>query len=219
MTTRSLLDQELNDLRDNLLRLGSMVESAIDRSVGALKKQDTAAAQQIIADDRAINDLRHQIEEACIATIATQQPMASDLRTIIAVTHIAVELERMGDHAAGIAVIVNRIGSEPLLKPLIDIPRMAQIDRAMLRAALDAFIEGDVERAKAAGARDEEVDQLYDQVFRELLSYMLEDPRNIRQATFLLWAGHLLERIGDRATNIGERVIYMATGQREDLNP
>lgn len=219
MTTRSLLDQELNDLRDNLLRLGSMVESAIDRSVGALKKQDTAAAQQIIADDRAINDLRHQIEEACIATIATQQPMASDLRTIIAVTHIAVELERMGDHAAGIAVIVNRIGSEPLLKPLIDIPRMAQIDRDMLRAALDAFIEGDVERAKAAGARDEEVDQLYDQVFRELLSYMLEDPRNIRQATFLLWAGHLLERIGDRATNIGERVIYMATGQREDLNP
>jgi len=219
MTTRSLLDQELNDLRDNLLRLGSMVESAIDRSVGALKKQDTAAAQQIIADDRAINDLRHQIEEACIATIATQQPMASDLRTIIAVTHIAVELERMGDHAAGIAVIVNRIGSEPLLKPLIDIPRMAQIDRDMLRAALDAFIEGDVERAKAAGARDEEVDQLYDQVFRELLSYMLEDPRNIRQATYLLWAGHLLERIGDRATNIGERVIYMATGQREDLNP
>ena len=219
MTTRSLLDQELSDLRDDLLRLGSMVESAIDRSVGALKRQDTAAAEQIIADDEAINDLRHQIEEACIATIATQQPMASDLRTIIAVTHIAVELERMGDHAAGIAVIVNRIGSEPLLKPLIDIPRMAQIDRDMLRAALDAFIEADVERAKAAGARDEEVDHLYDQVFRELLSYMLEDPRNIRQATYLLWAGHLLERIGDRATNIGERVIYMATGQREDLNP
>lgn len=218
-STRSLFDQELARLRDDLVQLGSMVETAIGRAVQALRERDAEAARQIMADDQAINHLRYQIEEAAVVMLATQQPMAGDLRTIIAITHAAVELERMGDHAAGIAELVTRMANEPLLKPLIDIPRMAEIDQEMIHAVLEAFVRRDAELARAIAQRDNEVDQLYDQVFRELLTYMLQDPRNIQRATYLLWVAHNLERIGDRITNISERVVFMATGELRELNP
>jgi phosphate transport system protein len=214
---RSTLEHELEQVRSQILRMGSLVESAIERSVQALKTRDFDLAQQVVNDDENINRLRYEIEEQCLELIATQQPAASDQRTTIAATHIAVELERIADHAEGIAEIAKRIFDEPLLKPLIDVPRMAQIAREMIHGALEAFVEQDVQTAQRVAARDDEMDALYQQIFRELLTYMLEDPRNISRATYLLWVAHNLERIGDRATNVCERVIFMATGKLEEL--
>jgi phosphate transport system protein len=221
MTTssiRSALDREENRVKSDLLRLGSMVETAIDRSIAALKQRDGSLAQQVINDDQLINDLRYRVEDECLTVIATQQPAASDLRVIVAATHVAVELERMADHAAGIASITLRMLDQPLLKPLIDIPIMANIVKEMTRCGLDSFIDSDIELARKTIARDDEVDQLYQQIFRELLTYMLEDPKNISRATFLLWVAHNLERVGDRATNLCERTVFVATGLMGDLN-
>ncbi len=215
---RSALDREEIRIKDDILRMGSMVESAIDRSIVALKQRDGALAQQVVDDDKLINSLRYKIEEECLTVIATQQPAAHDLRIIVAATHVAVELERMADHAAGIARITLRMIDQPLLKPLIDMPVMANMVKDMTRAGLDAFIRSDVALARQAAARDDEVDQMYQQIFRELLTYMLEDPKNISRATFLLWVAHNLERIGDRATNLCERTIFVSTGQMGDLN-
>jgi phosphate transport system protein len=216
--TRGVFNEELVRIQDDVLRLGSMVEEAIQRSIQALKARDVDLARQIITADQEINALRYAVEEKCLAVIATQQPVASDLRMIIAAMHIVVEMERMADHAEGIAQLVTRLADEPLLKPLIDVPRMANVSCEMLRASLDAFIARDAMAAKTVVARDDEIDQLYDQVFRELLTYMLQDPRTINRATFLLWVAHNLERIGDRATNISERVVFMATGKLEELD-
>ena len=221
MTTssiRSALDREENRIKADLLRMGSMVESAIERSIVALKQHDGSLAQQIVDDDRLINDLRYRVEDECLTVIATQQPAAHDLRIIVAATHVAVELERMADHAAGIASITLRMLDQPLLKPLIDMPIMANIVKEMTRGGLDSFINSDIALARQTIARDDEVDQLYQQMFRELLTYMLEDPKNISRATFLLWVAHNLERIGDRATNLCERTIFVATGLMGDLN-
>ncbi|MFN8594692.1 MAG: phosphate signaling complex protein PhoU [Anaerolineae bacterium] len=215
---RSALDREQSAIKDDILRMGSMVESAIDRSVVALKQRDGALAQQIVDDDKKINDMRFRIEEACITLIATQQPAASDLRAAIGATHIAVELERMADHAMGIAKITLRMLDQPLLKPLIDVPIMANVVKGMTHDALDAFVKSDAELARQVAKRDDEADQLYQQIFRELLTYMLEDPKNISRATFLLWVAHNLERIGDRATNLCERTIFITTGQLRELN-
>ncbi|MBN2004901.1 MAG: phosphate signaling complex protein PhoU [Anaerolineae bacterium] len=215
--TRSLLDQELDKLKERLLHLESMIQTAIERSIQALKEQNSELAQQIIADDEEINKLRYKIEKLSMTIIATQQPMASDLRTIIAAMHAAVEMERMGDHAAGIAHLVTEMCNEPLLKPLIDIPRMAQIAQEMLHDCIQAFMNKDEEVAKQIAERDDAIDQLYGQVLRELLTYMMEDPRNIRRATYLLWVAHGLERIGDRVTNIAERILFMETGQFKEL--
>ena len=217
-TIRTALNREESIIKDDILRMGSMVESAIDRSVAALKQRDAALAQQIIDDDKKVNQLRFKIEEECIALIATQAPTAGDLRAVIGATHIAVELERMGDHATGIAKITLRMLDQPLLKPLIDVPIMAGVVKEMTRTALDAFVRGDVELARSVALRDDEVDQLYQQIFRELLTYMLEDPKNISRATFLLWVAHNLERIGDRAVNLCERAIFITTGQLGELN-
>jgi phosphate transport system protein len=199
--------------------MGSLVESAIERSVQALKDRDADLAQQVINDDKEINQLRYSIEEQCLQLIATQQPAASDLRVVIAATHIAVELERMADHAEGTAEITQRIYQEPLLKPIIDLPIMGQVACEMIHAALDAFVAFDADAAQKVATRDDEIDNLYQQVFRELLTYMLEDPRNISRATYLLWVAHNLERIGDRVTNVCERVVFMATGRLEELQP
>jgi len=216
--TRSALERDLEKIRSEILRMGSLVENAIERSVQALKDHDVELAQQVIRDDEEINRLRYDIEESCLELIATQQPAARDLRTAIAATHIAVELERMADHAEGIAEIVKRIFDEPLLKPLVDIPYMAQAARQMIHAALDAYLAHDADAAQKVAARDDEIDALYQQVFRELLTYMLEDPRNISRATYLLWVAHNLERIGDRVTNICERVVFMTTGKLQELD-
>ena len=218
LKTRGRLDRELAQIQEEILRLGDMVEQAIQQSVQALKKRDVALARQIIHQDQDINALRYTIEEQCLTVIATQQPVAIDLRTIVAAIHIAVEMERMADHAAGIAQLTIRMAGEPLLKPLIDVPRMADIACAMLHASLDAFLNRDPEAARAVAARDDEMDKLDDQVFRELLTYMLQDPRNINRATFLLWVAHNLERIGDRVTNVSERVVFMITGKLEELD-
>lgn len=216
--TRGTLDRDLAQIQDDILRLGSMTEEAIQRSIKALKQRDVDLAQQIIANDVNINDLRYAIEEQCITAIATQQPVASDLRTIVAAIHIATEMERMADHAEGIATLVTRLSDEPLLKPLIDVPRMADISCEMLQAALNAYLARDPEAAMAAAARDDEIDHLYNQVFRELLTYMLQDPRTINRAIFLIWVAHNLERIADRVTNISERVVFMTTGRLEELD-
>ena len=215
---RQSFDRELHRLQDEMLVLGSMVEKAIIRSVETLRNRDVEAARQIVADDLKINRKRFDIEEECIQLVATQQPIAGDLRTIVSVLHVIVDLERMADHAEGIAKIAIMMGGEPPLKPLIDIPRMAEKAVDMLRRSLEAFIERDVEEAKRICEEDDEVDALYDQVYRELLTYMLQDPRNITRATWLLWVAHNLERIADRATNICERAVFLSTGKIEELN-
>jgi phosphate transport system protein len=193
------------------------VRSAILGSIDALKNRDLEAAEKIVKDDDKINKIRYRIEKLGVVAIATQQPMASDLRTIIAAMHIAIEMERMADHAAGIANLVKEVAKEPLLKPLIDVPRMAQISCEMLHDAIRAFLAGDANAAKEIAKRDNEVDELYDQVLRELLTYMIQDPRTIQRATYLLWTAHGLERIADRVTNVCERVLFMETGKFKEL--
>ncbi len=214
---RSHFDLQLQGLQDHLLLLSSMVDKAISRSVEALKRRDHAAAEKVIRDDQAINQKRFEIEERALILIATQQPMAGDLRIIAAVIHIITDLERMADHAAGIAKINLLHGDQPLLKPLIDIPRMADKCRDMLRRSMDAFLARDAEAARRIAAEDDEVDQLYDQVYHELVMFMVSDPRTIERATWLLWAAHNLERIADRVTNICERVVFLVTGQMEEM--
>jgi len=215
---RETFDRELQRLEDELLVLGSMVESAIAESVEALKRRDFEASQRIIAADKDINAKRFAIESDVLVLIATQQPMASDLRALAAILDLASELERMGDYAKGIARINLMIGEEPLMKPLIDIPRMADRACSMLRRALDAFARRDVDLARAIPAEDDEIDALYNQVYRELVTYILADPKHIEQANYLLWAAHNLERFADRVTNICERVIFTVTGQMREMN-
>ena len=206
-------DRDLRDLQDELLTLGGMVEKAIAKSLDALKNRDLALSEEVIAEDDIIDERRFELEEKCIDLMATQQPLAGDLRIIITVLHVAVELERMGDYAEGIAKISVAMGDEPPLKPLIDIPRMADRSSDMLRRSLDAFVNRDIEAAYQICDDDDEVDALYDQVYKELLIYMMSDPGTIRRATYLLWVAHDLERIADRTTNIAERVIFLVTGR------
>jgi phosphate transport system protein len=214
---RESFERHLHELQDDVLILGSMVEKAISRSIEALKKRDLELARQVIATDREIDLKRYEIEEKCTELIITQQPVASDLRIIIAVLYIIVDLERIADHAGGIANIAIMIGDEPPLKPLIDIPRMAQKAIDMLHRSLDAFVKHDADAARRISAEDDEVDSLYDQVFRELLVFMMEDPRTVTRATRLIWVAHNLERTADRVTNICERVVFTVTGKIEEI--
>ena len=211
---RAEFSRDLRALQDEMLVLANMVEKAIARSLDALKNRDLALSEEVVRDDDVIDRKRMELEERCIDLIATQQPLAGDLRVLITVLHMSVELERMGDYAEGIAKISLMMGNEPPLKPLIDIPRMADKATDMLRRSLDAFVNRDVELANAVCNDDDEVDALYEQVYRELLTYMMASPAVIQRATFLLWVAHDLERIADRTTNIAEHVIYMVTGDR-----
>lgn len=215
---RETFDEQIGELQKDLLALGDLVDKAIERSIQSLASRDLELAQQIIDEDILINQAQRDLEEGCLVLIATQQPLASDLRIIIAVSNIAIELERMGDYAKGIAKITLMIGDQPPLKPLIDIPRMAEKGRQLLHQQLDAFIRRDPDSARRLGTEDDEVDDLYDQVYRELLFFMTQDPKTITRATHLLWVAHNLERIADRTTNIGERVVFLVTGQVEELN-
>ena len=215
---RNVFDRHLAEIQEEMLVMADMVETAIQRSLEALKGRDVELARQVIADDVKINQKRYDDEERCLELIATQQPLASDLRTIVAVLHMIVDLERMGDHAEGIAKIAVILGDEPPLKPYVDLPRMADIASEMLRESLEAFKHRDAARARAIIDRDDEVDVLYDQVYRELLTYMIGDPRTIERATHLIWVAHNLERIADRVTNICERVVFLVTGKIEELN-
>jgi phosphate transport system protein len=215
---RKTFEHELQEVKDDILVLGSMVEEAILASVEALKKRDIEAAKNILKADRDINKKRFEIENKLMILIATQQPMAHDLRLLASSMEIISELERMGDYAKGIANINIRMGDEPLLKPLIDIPRMAQKDVDMLHRALTAFIEEDVEVAKSIPIEDDEVDALYNQVYRELMTFVIKDPKAIERANWLLWVAHNLERVADRVTNICERTIFIATGEVVEIN-
>lgn len=214
---RVVYTQQIQELRDAVVAMSSMVDKAIVRSTDALRTQDVQLAREVITSDKAINQLRWQTEERSLLVIATQAPMAGDLRTIAAVIQIVNELERMGDHAAGNARIVVQTASEPLLKPLVDLPRMCELARAMLADSITAFIQSDAERAREIVARDDAVDDLYNQIYRELLTYMMADPTTINRATHLLWAAHNVERIADRVTNICERVIFAVTGTLEEI--
>jgi phosphate transport system protein len=215
---RATYDREFSEIQEDIIRLGSLVEQAIDRSIDCLDKRDQGLAHQIIAEDEVINDMRFQLEEECLRLIARQQPAAGDLRAVLSALSIVPEMERMADHASGIAKTVLRMGDEPLVTPLIDIPRMALTVREMLRDSLKAFVQRDTEAAKAIALRDNEVDLLYKAVFDELIGIMARDPNTATRATYLLWCGHNLERIGDRVTNIAERIVFMTTGNMKELN-
>ena len=215
---RESFERDLQRLQDEVLALGSMVEDAIIESVESLKQRDRAKARRLIAQDRMFNEKRFAIEDDTLVLIATQQPMAGDLRTLAAVLAIISELERIGDYAKGIAKINLMIGEEPLIKPLVDIPRMAERARDMLHRALEAFVQRDVDLACAIPDEDDEVDALYNQVYRELLTFIMNDPTTIDQATYLLWVAHNLERAADRVINICERVVFTVTGKLMEMD-
>ena len=209
---RSDYNRDLAALQKSLVEMGRLVEQSTQRALRALETRDAALARQVIADDDHIDQLQDTLENKCVGLLATQQPAAGDLRTVMSIVHIGVELERMGDYAEGIAKICLRIGDQPLLKPLIDIPRMAELALQMLNESLQAYANRDEWLARKICQDDDAVDDLYNQIYRELLTYMLQDPRNIEQATYLLWVAHDLERIADRATNISERVLWLISG-------
>ena len=210
---RADLDRQLNQLQQEVTSLAGIVDKATLRAIDALKTRDLAESRQVIKEDDYIDQKRYEVEERCVDLIATQQPMAGDLRNIIALMHISVELERMGDYAEGISKISLLMGPNPPLKPLIDIPKMSDQATLMLRNSIDALESRDVIKANQVLLDDDEVDALYNRVYRDLLVFMTEDPNTIERATYLLWIAHDLERIADRATNIAERVIYLVTGK------
>jgi phosphate transport system protein len=214
---RKTFETEIQQVKDEVLMLGSMVEQAILDSVEALKKRDIKASEKIFAEDLEINKKRFEIENKLMVLIATQQPMARDLRLLASALEIISELERMGDYAKGIANINIRMGDEPLLKPLIDVPRMAQKGVDMLHRALSAFVNEDAEAARAIPVEDDEVDALYNQVYRELMTFIIQDPKTIERANWLLWVAHNLERFADRVTNICERTVFIVTGEMKEI--
>jgi phosphate transport system protein len=214
---RKTFEHEIKQVQDDVLLLGSMVEQAILNSVDSLKKRDLKAAREVLSSDNLINQKRFEIENKLMILIATQQPMAHDLRLLASCMEIISELERMGDYAKGIANINLRMGDEPLLKPLIDIPRMAEKDVDMLHRALTAFVNEDTETAQALPVEDDEVDALYNQVYRELMTFVIQDPKTMERANWLLWVAHNLERVADRVTNICERTIFIATGEMSEI--
>ena len=209
---RTDFDRSLNLLLDDLMLLGSMVDKSIARSLEALRDRNLDLSRRVIDEDDLIDAKRSEIEDKCIDLIATQQPLAGDLRILITVLQVSVELERMGDYAEGIAKISIAIGDDPLLKPLIDIPRMGEMAGRMLRRSLESLLNRDVESALEVMRSDDGVDDLYEQVYRELVSLMIENPSTVERATYLLWVSHDLERIADRATNVAERAIFLVTG-------
>jgi phosphate transport system protein len=215
---RKTFETEIQQLKDELLILGSMVEQGIMGSVDALKKRDVEASRKIHDMDGQINAKRYAVEEQVMVAIATQQPMAHDLRLLASILEVAGELERMGDYAKGIATVSIRMGDQPLLKPLIDIPRMAQIAADMLHRALTAFVEEDMEAARSIPQQDDAVDELYTQIYHELMMYVIQDARTIERANWLLWVAHNLERVADRVTNICERTIFIVSGEMKEID-
>ena len=212
---REDFERNLKLVQDEVVQLSSMVEKAIFKSIDSLKRRDLGASQQVIDEDDIIDAKQEAIENRCIDLIALESPMAVDLRVIIAAMMVANELERMGDYAEGIAKISLAMGELPPLKPLIDIPRMADKAVDMLRRSIESYVNRDIVTAKGVFHDDDEVDEMYEQVYRELLTYMMRDPTTIQRATYLLWVSHDLERVADRTTNIAERVMFLVTGKTE----
>ena len=218
VSTRDAFDRDLRQLRDDFLRMGRLVDAAVQRAIEALQARSVEGAEAVIASDNVIDALHLQLEDRCLRLFATQQPMAKDLRMIAAVWAMTIDLERMGDHAEDIAKVTRRMAGESPLTPLVDIPEMAELARGMLRDGLDAFVRGDAAQAERMARDDDKVDHLYAQVFMELLAYMIDDPKNIQRAILLLTVAQALERAADHATNLAERVIYMITGTLKELN-
>ena len=208
----TFFDQEFKKISADVVNMGGLVEQAINHAMLALVEQKGKLAESVISSDKEINHLRFTVEEACVELLATQQPAAGDLRAVIASMHIAVELERMGDHAAGIAKTVVLMKEEPLLKTLKKIPRMGELSRSMLVDCLQAYTDRDAEKARQVVALDSEMDQLYHSVFERLVQLMAEKPDIVFRATYLMWCAHNLERIADRVINIAERIVFMVTG-------
>lgn len=216
--TRVQYEHQLEDLRASVVAMSSMVDKAIGRAMEALTHQDIALARSVIDGDAEINAMRWAVEDQALTIIATQAPMARDLRIVVSAISIVTDLERMADHAAGIAKIAIDTANEPPLKPLMDLPRMSEIARRMLSDAISAYIANDADAALEIAGRDDELDVLYNQIYRELLTYMMADPGTINRATHLLWVAHNLERIGDRVTNICERVLFSVRGSVTEMN-
>ncbi len=215
---RDSFERGLQELRDEILVMGSMVDKALYQAVESLRQRQRVLSQYVIQNDHNINRKRFDIEEKGLTLIATQAPVAQDLRLIAAILNISNELERMGDHAKGIARINEMMKDEPLIKPLIDIPKMASKCSQMLNAALDAFIKLDAAAARQVANEDDELDVLYDNIYHDLLNIMTEDSTTVNRATYLLWVSHNLERFGDRIVNICERVIFVATGELVEIS-
>ncbi|MDW7650767.1 MAG: phosphate signaling complex protein PhoU [Bacillota bacterium] len=215
---RSEFQKSLEGLQQDILKMGSLVEENIARSVESLARQDMQLAEKVFLVEKNIDKMELEIEETCLRLIATQQPMAKDLRKIASAFKIITDLERMGDYSVDIAKVTRRIGDDPLIKPLIDLPHMARMVEDMAKNSLDAYVSEDIELAEKVGKADDDVDALHKQIFRELLVLMMENPRTISQATHLLFVSRSLERIADHATNISESVIYLVSGRRVDLN-
>lgn len=215
---RDVFDRELLTIREQVVAMSGLVRRALSDSIRVLKSRNLAAASELVEADEEINRMRYDIEEGCLTMIATQQPVAGDLRSIFSILEIATELERLGDYAKGIARISITIGEKPLIKPLVDLPIMAQKACAMLEEAMGAFVSGSVELAEQVASRDMEIDQFNSQIQRELLTFIMEDPRNIAGALQLTWVAHNLERTGDRIVNICERIIFTVTGEQRDLD-
>lgn len=215
MTTRENYNHELEALRQDLMAMGKIVDQAIKQSVQALVDQDMTLARKVIDGDDAIDQMEENIEDKCMVLIARQQPLAKDLRVVGTGLKITTDLERMGDHATDMAEIVLRLEGQELMKPLIDIPLMAEMAGKMLQDSLSSYVNLDISLAEKVCGDDDEVDHIYNRLFRELLTFMMEDPHKISQATQLLFAARYIERIADHATNIAEWTIYLATGQRK----
>lgn len=218
MTMRKEFDQGLEKLHQLIIEMGSFVETALADSMESLKTIDVGRAKEIIASDPSLNQMEDQIMEIGSKLIATQQPVAKDLRRILAAFRIASDLERMGDLAVDVAKVVLRLEGQELIKPLIDLPRMAEIVQQMTYESIQSFIQENVDLAYKMSKDDDQVDALYGQITRELYTIMMENPRTITQASLLSFVGRYLERFGDHATNIGESVVYLVTGSRPDLN-
>jgi len=215
---RELYHKDLHKLKEEIISMGSLVSIAIGDSVLSLKDRDVGMAQKVIEMDHEIDALDHNIEDNCMRLLALQQPMARDLRLIVSVLKMSIDLERMGDLALEIAVITKITADSPPVKPLVDIPRMSEICQDMLKNLMTAFENKDIELAKVVARRDDEIDMLFDQVRRELISYMIEDPKKITGAQHLTFVARYLERIGDHITNLSENVVFMVTGERVELN-
>ncbi len=216
---RETFERHLNRLLDQVLILGSMVDQAMEDAMDALKRQDHAAARRIYENDLRINERRYAIEDECITIIATQQPMARDVRFLAAILEIITELERIGDYAKGISKINLFLGEEPIESSiLLDLQQMASLGLGMLKRSLDAFISGNATAARSISAEDDAVDQLYLHVYRTVMSLSLTNPEGIEHFNHLMWAAHNLERMADRVTNICERIVYVATGEMKELD-
>ncbi|MDK2800624.1 MAG: phosphate transport system protein [Clostridiales bacterium] len=218
MVTRHVFDEHLQDLHLDIIRMASLVEKSIDEAIIALKQKDKELSQKVIAQDDVIDDMEREIEKKCIKLIATQQPLAKDLRLITSILKMITDLERIADHSADISELMLQIDDEEYIKPLVNIPKMAAVARDMVKGAIDAYINNDIALAEKVCAKDSTVDEYFQAIINDLQDLMKKNPKNIKQATIFMLIAKYIEKIGDHATNLAEWVIYIITGKHETLN-